>query len=142
MPRDTKGKAQKPDDAIGMVHMERAKKKGEEPYDGSKYPYGLRVHVDHEGLKKLDMDELSQVGHAVELRAKAQVMGVRSEQREDGTHERHLEMQITHLGVHHKPDGMKSEDQGGSERTPTAGKVTAKKGSTTGDDASYTRKRH
>ena len=141
MPRDVKGKAQKPDADGGMAHMDRKADK-DEIGGVSKYPYGLRVRVDHEGLKKLNMDELPQVGHPVELRAKAQVMGVRAEQREDGKEERHLEMQITHLGIHHEADGMTGEDQGGSGKTPEAGKVTAKKGSTTGDSPNYSRKRN
>ncbi|MCA8018087.1 capsid staple protein [Burkholderia metallica] len=148
MPRDTKGKPVKDD---GMVHMERKAKGDNMLGAGSKYPHGLRVHVDHEGLKKLDMDELPQVGHSVEMRAKAQVMGVHMEEGEDGQPRHRLEMQITHMGLHHKSDGMKSEDQGGSGKTPEAGHVTDKgnkgggdtaKEKMTGKDASYGRKRH
>lgn len=147
MPRDTKGKPIKDDD---MVHMEHKAKGDNMLGAGSKYPHGLRVHVDHEGLKKLDMDELPQVGHSVEMRAKAQVMGVHMDEGEDGQPRHRLEMQITHMGIHHKPDGMKSEDQGGSGKA-SAGHVTEKKGasggdtkkeSSTGKDAHYGRKRH
>lgn len=154
MPRNTSGKAVKDEsmEDAGMTHMRREKKKGEEHIGGDeKYPYGLRVHVDHEGLKKLDMNELPQVGHSVEMRAKAQVMGVHMEDGPDGEKRHRLEMQITHLGIHHKPDGMKSQDQGGSGKTPEAGHVTDKgnkgggdtaKEKMTGKDASYGRKRH
>jgi hypothetical protein len=139
MPRDTKGKAKGGDETmadVGMKHMERSPKKGEESMDGgSKYPYGLRVHVDHEGLKKLDMDELPQVGHSVELRAKAQVMGVHMEEGEGGEQRHRLEMQITHMGIHHEPDGMKSQGQGGSGKTPDAGKPIDK-------SPNYSRKRN
>jgi hypothetical protein len=41
-----------------------------------------------------------------------------------------------HLGLTHKADGMKSEDQAGSGKTESAGKVTEKA------RASYGRKRH
>jgi hypothetical protein len=155
MPRDTKGKPVKDETMadVGMAHMERKPKKGEEGMisGGSPYPYGLRVHVDHEGLKKLNMGEIPQVGHSVEMRAKAQVMGVHMEEGEGGEQRQRLELQITHLGIHHKPDGMKGEDQGGSSKTPEAGHVTAKKGASGGDtkkepgtgkDAYYGRKRH
>ncbi|MCQ4437927.1 hypothetical protein NO135_23275, partial [Clostridioides difficile] len=61
MPRAQHGKAQKREGE--MAHMERKQKDGENVLGGgSKYPHGLRVHVDHEGLKKLDMAELPQVG--------------------------------------------------------------------------------
>ena len=149
MPRDTKGKAQGGDQTmsdVGMTDMKRsnAEKKAVETNvmeKGPEYPYGLKVHLDHEGMKKCGIDEMPEVGGEVHMRAKAHVVSARSEKR-DGGEERHLELQITHLGIHHKPDGMKSQDQGGSGKTPEAGKVTAKKGSTTGDDASYGRKRH
>lgn len=138
MPRDANGKAVKDD---GMVHMKSPKSKGAES-GGSDYPYGLRVHVDHDGLKQLGMDEMPDVGHAVELRAKAQVAGVHEAQHEDGTKTRRLELQITHMGLHHKADGMKAEDQGDSGKAGAgkAGeKAKAEKG--VGKDANYSRKR-
>ncbi|WP_233854084.1 hypothetical protein [Paraburkholderia sp. HD33-4] len=48
-------------------------------------------------------------------------------------------------GIAHKPDGFKSEDQGGSGKTPNAGKVTEKDGAKPGKTAkepSYSRRRH
>lgn len=151
MPRDTKGKP------VKMAHMERTKaekKEREKDYaiadSGPDYPYGLRVNLDHDGLKKVGMEDMPEVGSEVHLQAKAHVVSARSEKRE-GSEERHLEMQITHLGVHHKPDDMKSEDQSASgSKKPEAGHVTDKgnkgggdkaKEKGTGKDAYYGRKR-
>jgi hypothetical protein len=145
MPRDTKGRA-KGDETVstaGLADMRRSNSEKEAVAEnmaekGPEYPHGMRVQLDHDSMKKCGMDSMPEVGSEVHLHAKARVVGARAE----GDDHRHLEMQITHLGVHHKPDGMKSQDQAGSGKTPDAGKVTAKKGSTTGDSAKYGRKRH
>lgn len=136
MPRDTKGKA------VPMAHMERTKAEKKErekamdvQSDAPDYPYGLRIHLDHDGMKKCGIADMPEVGGEVQLHAKAHVTSARMEKREGSEDERHLELQITHLGVHHKADGMKSEDQGGSGKTPNAGKVTDK-------TPNYSRKRN
>lgn len=149
MPRDTKGKAIEP--GADMVHMKRESKEDKDGVGAAPYPYGLRMHLDHDGMKKVGMHDMPGVGDEIELRARARVTGASSEAIDGKTDEhRRVEMQITHLGVHHKADGMKSEDQGGSGKAE-AGHVTEKKGATGGDtkkekatgkDASYGRKRH
>lgn len=127
MPRDTNGKATKPETAMddaGMAHMERTKaekKEIEKGYavqeSGPDYPYGLRIHLDHDGLKKVGIEEMPEVGGEVHIRAKAHVVGARSEKREGGE-ERHLELQITHLGVHpeEKEAGEKKDNSTSGRR--------------------------
>jgi len=73
------------------------------------YPYGLRVHLDHESLKKAGITELPKAGEEMHFTAKARVHSASSESR-DGGEEHRLELQITHMGIHHKPDDMKSEE--------------------------------
>lgn len=121
MPRDIRGKPVLPPSAekSGMSHMLRTKedKKGENIIgrdSGPDYPYGLRLHIDHDGMKKLGMKELPEVGHEVHIRAKAHVSSASSEKQEGQEDHHRLELQITHLGIAHKADGFKAEDQGGS----------------------------
>ena len=145
MPRDTKGKPIRGDESMeagGMADMKRtpSEKKGEnkamaEPYKGPDYPYGTRIHLDHESLKKVGMTDLPEIGHEVEIRAKAHVSSASAEKREGEEERRHLELQITHLGISHKADNMKGEDQGGKAKRAKAGHVTDK-------EPSYSRKRH
>ena len=145
--RDKHGKPVRPSEdptlekAGEMVHMERTKaeKKALEegltsPHSGPDYPYGLRLHLDHDGLKKVGIAEMPDVGREVHIRAKAHVTAAGSEKREGGE-ERHLELQVTHLGISHKADGFKDEDQGGSGKAG-AGHVTERK------EPNYSRKRN
>ncbi len=145
--RDKHGKPVRPAEekplakAGELVHMERTKeeKKNTEALSpssesGPDYPYGLRLHLDHDCLKKVGLHETPEVGHEVHIRAKAHVVAAREEKREGDEPERHLELQITHLGIHPKADGFKDEDQGGTGKAG-AGHVTEKR------EAS-TRKRH
>ena len=154
MPRDIKGKAKGDEtmSAVNMTDMRRtnaAKKdvavNAATNSDGPEYPYGLKVHLDHNSMKKMGMKDMPGVGSEVMMHSKAHVVGARAEKREGRDEERHVELQITHLGVHPKTDGMKSQDQAGSGKTPDAGKVTEKKGAKPGytkPEPAYGRKRH
>lgn len=115
MPRDTSGKP------VEMAHMARSKeekKKESMPMErssGPDYPYGLRVDLDHDGLKKVGMDKLPEVGSEIKLHAKAHVVSARSEKHEGGE-ERSVGLQITHLGIHHE-EGKDEEKSEKSEKT-------------------------
>jgi hypothetical protein len=153
MPRDKHGKpvGDETMSEAGMAHMKREKKtSGNKAMAGSMdeppYPYGLKIHLDHEDLKKAGIESMPEVGGDVHLRAKARVVGARAEKTEGDSERRHLELQITHLGVHHAPDGMKSQAQGGSGKTASVGKPSTDKGregaGKTAKEPSYARKRH
>ena len=145
MPRDTKGKPVGGDQTmsdVNMTDMRRTNKRERDSGvnatsndDGPEYPYGLRIHLDHESMKKLGMKDMPEVGSEVGFHGKAHVTGARAEKREGSDDTRHVELQMTHLGIHHKADGMKGEDQGGKSKTPNAGKVTEKKPASGGDTA-------
>jgi len=64
------------------------------------FPYGLRVELDHEGMKKLGMKTLPKVGSKHRLMAHAHVTSSSEHQSEgDKGPRRSLSMQITHLGL-------------------------------------------
>jgi len=112
MPRDTSGKP------VEMAHMARSKeekKRQMEPMNvresGPDYPYGLRVDLDHEGMKKIGMDEMPEVGGEVSLHAKAHVVSARSEKREGEEDHRSVGLQITHLGIHHEESKKEEKEE-------------------------------
>lgn len=136
------GKEEKKSESSELAHMERTKAEKKEANglvmpksEGPDYPYGLRIHLNQEDLQKIGMNDMPEAGNEVHLHAKARVSSVSSDQRDGGKEERRMELQITHLGIHHKADGMKSEDQGGKEKV-SAGHVTEKR------EPHYGRKRH
>jgi hypothetical protein len=63
------------------------------------YPYGLRLTLDGEQLKKLGLDTLPKVGKTITLHAKAKVIGARETSRSDGTQDRSLEIQLQKMGI-------------------------------------------
>lgn len=89
-----------------MVSMKMTPKKGDKadnmggmsPDDGEKYPWGLRINLGDEELKKLGLKELPKVGQEVPLMAMVKVIGVRSNESQEGEN-RNLELQITDCGM-------------------------------------------
>jgi hypothetical protein len=104
-----------------MVDMKssKAERKAErEPVkmDGDAYPYGLSVRLDHHSLKKLGMhDKLPKVGDKIKLHAHAHVTSVSDHSSEGGESQKHVELQLRHMGVEgmgknlEKPDGDTEE---------------------------------
>lgn len=62
------------------------------------YPYGLRLHLDEESIKKLGLDELPAVGKKLVLYAKVEVQSASIHEHKDGKN-RMLDLQITDLCV-------------------------------------------
>lgn len=66
--------------------------------EGPVYPWGLRLDLNNDTLKKLGMKDLPKVGTYMTVTARACVIGVRSSEREN--HEdRSIELQIEKLAV-------------------------------------------
>jgi hypothetical protein len=63
---------------------------------GPDYPYGLRMTFEKEALEKLAMKELPKPGDVIEMRVKARVVAVRSNEHEKHGEDRSVELQITH----------------------------------------------
>lgn len=77
------------------------------PGDGPSYPYGLRLSLNDDCLKKLGLKSLPKVGTKMHVMAMGEVCAV--SQHESENHEdRHVEIQIHELGV--DGDGPKMED--------------------------------
>lgn len=75
----------------GLVDMRKPKKTKEQikkesmvsPYEGERYPYGLRIDLEDEVMKKLGMD-LPTVGKTMTLKAKVMVERAESRESNDG----------------------------------------------------------
>lgn len=78
-----------------------ARKKGYgvcSPMGGDDYPYGLRVTLDEDALKKLGLTKLPKAGAYVALRAECCVISVSVNER-DGKTDRRIELQMEKLEV-------------------------------------------
>lgn len=66
-----------------------------------KYPWGLRINLGDEELKKLGINELPKVGEKLPLMAMVSVVGVRSNESQNGE-TRNVELQITECAMEMK----------------------------------------
>jgi hypothetical protein len=66
--------------------------------DRPEYPYGLRLHLNEEELKKLGITQLPDVGVEMLISAKVKVCSVNSYSSENGEH-RGMELQIIEMGL-------------------------------------------
>jgi hypothetical protein len=116
-----------------MVHLAREEKsepEGPAPepmkYDGPKYPYGLSISLDTETLDKLGLGaeaDTADVGDTLHLFALARVTAKRSEERESGKANRHVELQITHIALESEDD--ENEDEAKKTATRAEGRYTS-----------------
>ena len=97
-------------------------KRKEEPRDEVKigphdfeYPGGMQMHFGKEEMERMKMNELPEVGHEAHFMGKGKFVSRSDHETADGEPGHHLVLQVTHMGIHHKPDDMHSEDQGGKE---------------------------
>lgn len=118
-----------------MVPIERSKadKKAADkemrasPGDGGPdYPYGTRVELNHDTLKKIGLHdgEMPKTGTEVNLRAKGHISSTTDNQR-DGGSDRRIEVQLTHLphrlGIGDEDEATAGGKQAGSERNVSGG---------------------
>lgn len=69
------------------------------PVNEDPYPYGLRIRLDKEDIKKLGMSELPEVGHEFEMHAMAKVTSVNASASEGSDEQMGMEMQIMKMGM-------------------------------------------
>ena len=86
----------------GLVSMKRAKKDSGDikppAVSSEPYPYGLRLRLESEDLKKLGMGSLPDVGKTMKVTAEATVQSVSSNQSTDDKQSRKsVELQITSM---------------------------------------------
>lgn len=66
--------------------------------DEPEYPYGLRISLDEESLKKLGIGEMPEVGTTMALQAKVEVVAVSQYEHKDDV-SRTLVLQITDMAL-------------------------------------------
>ena len=64
--------------------------------DTPEYPYGLRINLDDDSLKKLGITELPEVGTTMTLQAQVEVVSVSQHESDNGKH-RDMSLQITDM---------------------------------------------
>jgi len=66
--------------------------------DGPEYPFGLRLHLDSNSLKKLGIENLPETGKEFGIEAKAKVVEVSQRADEEYTDKR-MELQVTDMNL-------------------------------------------
>lgn len=69
------------------------------PYEGEKYPYGLRMDLNGDVMRKLDIASLPKTGKEVTITARAKVVSTSIDDREGGKTEKRMCLQIVALDV-------------------------------------------
>jgi hypothetical protein len=95
---------------LHSMKMSKKEKKDSMPTavsDTPDYPYGLRLSLNDEALKKLGIKSLPKVGSKMHVLAVGEITSV-SQHESAGHEDRHVEIQLHELGV--SDDGPKMED--------------------------------
>jgi hypothetical protein len=95
---------------MGMTSLKISKKEAKSeaklasPYmEQERYPYGLRLDLNDETLKKLGITSLPAVGGTIMFEAKAKVVGSRQSATQDSEN-RSIELQITDIDIDFEGD--------------------------------------
>lgn len=76
----------------------------------SKYPYGLRISLNHDDLDKLDVDhEDFEIGDVFPLDILVKVVGKNANEMEGGDANCCVSLQITHIGAEEEPTEEEEE---------------------------------
>src|ERR1700735_5563037 len=80
-----------------------------------KYPYGLRISLDHDDLEELKVDHSDwEIGDVFPLDVIAKVVSKSSNETEGGSPNCSVSLQITHIGAEeHEEDQEEAEEEGG-----------------------------
>lgn len=95
------------------MKMNKSKTKTTEPVemDKEEYPYGLRLHLDNESLKKLGMTSLPEMGKAMVLQARVEVTDMHESVRQgEKEPDRSMSLQITDMELAPEPDKKSAAD--------------------------------
>jgi hypothetical protein len=93
-----------------LVSMEMTKSEAQELYaspvgnesapdETPKYPYGLKLDLDEEGLAKLKITELPKVGEKMVLTAQVEVCSVSQYESKEGGADQRVSLQITAMAL-------------------------------------------
>jgi major coat protein len=75
--------------------------------DSPKYPYGLKLYLDNESLKKLGIETLPEVGSVVQITATAEVCETASNESQLYGDNKNMGLQITDMAL----SGLKTEKE-------------------------------
>lgn len=64
---------------------------------GPEYPYGLRITLTPEVLKRLDLPNMPEVGQMMGLHAVVEVVGVQADRAQNGGRDLRVDLQITDM---------------------------------------------
>lgn len=89
--------------ALTKADRKAREKRCEIPSLGDKYPYGLRIELNNDAVKKLGLSSLPKAGKRMKLVAEVRVIGSRMNQRDGGETERNLDLQIEKMDLTSTP---------------------------------------
>lgn len=69
---------------------------------GPEYPYGLRITLTPDVLKRLDLPKMPEVGQMLGLHAVVEVVGVNADRAQNGGRDLRVELQITDMVLQDK----------------------------------------
>lgn len=98
---------------MGLVNMKMSEQEVQEGYgmpntaDAPQYPYGLELRLDEEGLTKLGMPALPQVGQKMMITCRVEVNSVSQNESQEGGKRQNVCLQITDMEV--GPDKPESQ---------------------------------
>jgi len=109
-----------------LAHM-KSDKSGEKPMSDlnatpEEYPYGLRLRLTEEDMKKIGLD-MPKVGEMVHIMAMTKVVSVHAHDSEDGGASQGVELQITHMSA----EVEDTEDETDKDDRTPAQKIYGKK---------------
>jgi len=78
---------------------ERAKENTPAKMEVDDYPYGLRVHLDHETLEKLGVKTLPKAGDKLHIRAEGHVKSVEESHRDGGKKNRSMSIELRKMAI-------------------------------------------
>lgn len=95
--------------------------------DAPAYPWGLRLELNDESMKKLGMEKLPEVGATLTLHAKVKVERVSQNDSAEGGKRQDMSLQITDMDLgesekEEKPTEQKLYNTDGTTHNPNAGK--------------------
>ncbi len=115
--REAKRKGMSERDAV-LVSMKRSKKADKAKMadmpstsSGEQYPYGLRIDLGHEEMKKLGMKKLPKAGAMHKFTAHAKVTRAEESSSEEGGKRRGMNLQIMKMKFHPTTDEKQADGE-------------------------------
>lgn len=94
-----------------MTPEERADYEGSIAVEAPKYPYGLRLYLDDEVVKKLGISELPSIDQTMMVVARVKVVGVSSDKQYGDIQKDCIQLQITDMELKGDSEAKSREDK-------------------------------